>query len=1227
MILGRKNMEQKNIQPNVAGQLNKKEVQPNKSERLFRPVDWFTAIVTTILVFLGYFYTLAPDLTLEDCGELAVGSFYAGVPHPPGYPLWTIYSWLFTVLLPVSNIAFRVAVSSAVAGAISCGLLALIVSRGSSMILESISELSVIPRNKENWICAVAGFVSGILLGYNGFMWSQAIIVEVYTLSVLTLMIMLCFFLRWLYKPSQLRYLYLAFFMFGVCFTNHQTLIVAAMGIEVLVAAVNRKLGRDLFFANSIIYTLGLIARLTGNLSTFNDNNPLFFIFNIIGIGSFYGWLYLSLKDEKYEIWYEKLIPVGSHLIGNVLIYILWVLGSKTGWMTDQKITTLLLLYNFLGVSVLYIVLGLNGKAELICTKFKHVIILGFLWIAGISFYLYMPIASMTNPPMNWGYPRTKEGFIHAFTRGQYDRTKPTNNIKSFLNQTQMYFEEATKEFNGVFLVISFLPFLFYKRMQQRERAWLVGTASIFVCLAFLLLVLLNPGTDKQSRDLTKVFFAASHVLLAMWCGYGLTLISGFIAVKYEETRVILLVGAAVAVAFAIFDTTYTLSEILNPLTRRIAIFGLLITVFALGVMLMKRKGSPLVAILALIVISPAYNIASHWSDNEQRGHLFGFWYGHDMFTPPFTDETGKPIYPEMTRNAILFGGTDPGRFCPTYMIFCESFIPPSKKRDPNFDRRDVYIITQNALADSTYLCYIRAHYNRSTQIDPPFFQEIVGKKLAKFVAPLDRFFTNLGAKVEARRRAEGVYPPKEIYCPTPEDSQTCFNEYIEDVQRRAAAGLLKPGEDFRVIDGKVQVSGQVSVMQINGLLAKIIFDKNPDHEFFVEESFPIDWMFPYLTPYGIIMKINRHPVPEFTEEMIKKDHLFWTKYSERLIGNWITYDTSIEDICKFAVRVYKHRDYTGFIGDKKFIRDDDAQKAFSKLRSAIAGVYTWRINQSRSVEEQHRLIKEADFAFRQAYAFCPYSPEALFRYSNLLVSLGRIKDALLLANTSYEIDPENKNIEELIKNLDQMMAAQQRADQLQVQIAQLESQLKTNPDNVEVALNLADIYNKLQLTNRASSILASVSVPLEQLFKSKTSNIKTALGLALLYNYRNDIAKLGPVLDAISVNPEADPNTLLFCAQNFLRSGQIPKVEMVLRRVVELVPNSAEAWFDLAAFQAYQNKSTEALSNLARAIEINRLQRTQDPNLRNLAELAKTDPRFSAIADLPLFKQITSGK
>src|SRR5690606_13308907 len=137
----------------------------------------------------------------------------------------------------------------------------------------------------------------------------------------------------------------------------------------------------------------------------------------------------------------------------------------------------------------------------------------------------------------------------------------------------------------------------------------------------------------------------------------------------------------------------------------------------------------------------------------------FGYWFGHDMFTPPFADENGEPLYPEMARNAVLFGGTDPGRFNPTYMIFCESFIPPSKKpRDPDFDRRDVYLITQNALADQTYLHYIRAHYNKSRQVqyDTPFLQEMLRSErervrglhtnaLARAVAPLDRLIFRFG--------------------------------------------------------------------------------------------------------------------------------------------------------------------------------------------------------------------------------------------------------------------------------------------------------------------------------------------------------------------------------------------------------------------------------------------------------------------------------------------------
>jgi hypothetical protein len=194
-------------------------------ESFFRPVDWLAFGITTLVTLLGYCLTISPDLTLEDCGELAVGSMYAGVPHPPGYPVWTLYTWLFTKLVPISNIAFRVALSSAVAAALSSGLLALLTCRASARIIESIDWFNAIDERLAKRVTLVGGCVAGLMLGFSGFMWSQAVIVEVYTLSVLSLMGVLCCLYRWTQDTAQMRYLYWTFFWFGICLCNHQTLM------------------------------------------------------------------------------------------------------------------------------------------------------------------------------------------------------------------------------------------------------------------------------------------------------------------------------------------------------------------------------------------------------------------------------------------------------------------------------------------------------------------------------------------------------------------------------------------------------------------------------------------------------------------------------------------------------------------------------------------------------------------------------------------------------------------------------------------------------------------------------------------------------------------------------------------------------------------------------------------------------------------------------------------
>src|SRR5258707_85507 len=114
---------------------------PATSAPLFRRIDWLTLLITFAAVWIGYYLTLAPEQTLEDSGELATGSFYAGIPHPPGYPVWSIYTWLWTVILPIKNIAWRVALGPATSGAAAPRLLPRLASRGSSPLREGREDL------------------------------------------------------------------------------------------------------------------------------------------------------------------------------------------------------------------------------------------------------------------------------------------------------------------------------------------------------------------------------------------------------------------------------------------------------------------------------------------------------------------------------------------------------------------------------------------------------------------------------------------------------------------------------------------------------------------------------------------------------------------------------------------------------------------------------------------------------------------------------------------------------------------------------------------------------------------------------------------------------------------------------------------------------------------------------------------------------------------------------
>ncbi|MBL4641215.1 MAG: DUF2723 domain-containing protein, partial [Verrucomicrobiales bacterium] len=148
----------------------------------------------------------------------------------------------------------------------------------------------------------MGGCVAGLMLGFSGFMWSQAVIVEVYTLSVLSLMGVLCCLYRWTQDTARMRYLYWTFFWFGICLCNHQTLIVAAMGIETVILFAHPRLGRNFFTVNALVYLAVLVAMATGSTELFSGNAPMQVIFHMLGV-SFIGvagslWLVTLAQDS-----------------------------------------------------------------------------------------------------------------------------------------------------------------------------------------------------------------------------------------------------------------------------------------------------------------------------------------------------------------------------------------------------------------------------------------------------------------------------------------------------------------------------------------------------------------------------------------------------------------------------------------------------------------------------------------------------------------------------------------------------------------------------------------------------------------------------------------------------------------------------------------------------------------------------------------------------------------
>ena len=448
-------------------------------------------------------------------------------------------------------------------------------------------------------------------------------------------------------------------------------------------------------------------------------------------------------------------------------------------------------------------------------------------------------------------------------------------------------------QFTDLLIPFAIVPFaaghwIVKKTNRKAFWQWMIPALVCFFLMSFLLIALANVKGDLQDGFIQKVKFISSHAMLALWIGYGL-------------------VFAAVCLVTRL---------VLERAKVRLAALGI-----AAGMILVSLV-YPLIDNYCGNWVLGVNEVAWKLGGCEQNDHTFGWQFGayqlegakaiNDQLEAD-EEPLPDPDWPEpMEPFSIFFGGTDPGRFVPTYMIYSANYRP------------DVYLITQNALADDTYMSVQRDLYG------------------------------------------------DEIWIPSKDDSAQAFNIYVDEVQR----GVRQANGDLKIENGRVQVTGALGVMEINGILTKMMFDHDRlRHSFYVEESYVIPWMYPYLSPHGLIMKINKEQTP-YDAKTAQKDKDFWDWYVRRLTG------------------------------DPMYRRDFAGQKSFAKLRAALAGLYSSQGRRS-----------EAAQAFREACLLYPASPESTFRYAQDIL-LPQMKWDTILELMDYtdseRIDPNNQRSDRL---------------------------------------------------------------------------------------------------------------------------------------------------------------------------------------------------------------------
>jgi len=200
-------------------------------------MKWWASLVF-LFSFIFYIFTLSPSVAWLDSGELTTAAHVLGIPHPTGYPLYTMLAKLFT-LIPIGSIAWRINLMSALFGALSVMLLYLIVNQ---LTKHDTSAL-----------------ISAVALAVSPSFWDVSTMAEVYSMHIFFLLLNIWLLLK--YQKGDKMFLYLFALSFGLSMAHHVTSVLFVPGYLYLILK-SKKINMRAILICLLLFSAGLLPYL-----------------------------------------------------------------------------------------------------------------------------------------------------------------------------------------------------------------------------------------------------------------------------------------------------------------------------------------------------------------------------------------------------------------------------------------------------------------------------------------------------------------------------------------------------------------------------------------------------------------------------------------------------------------------------------------------------------------------------------------------------------------------------------------------------------------------------------------------------------------------------------------------------------------------------------------------------------------------------------------------------